>query len=200
MTGHLAQTGLGREACAQECIWPGQMHSWALMRSTGDGRAPAGRACDGWVDSWRRRLDVPAECASVRDPRPGGREGRLISGTGMRMGADARLVACSGRSSRPVLAVRMSSRALLLACTCPARCQAGVISDKKVQHRLHHPPCHVFHSDLIHRAQPLLLTGPCSGRTPQSVEFAYILLNPLTFAILLSQPNATQVSSGISLR
>ena len=91
-----------------------------LNRSAVVGKAPAGRACDGWVDSWRGRLDVPAECTSERDPRPGGSEGRLISGTGIRMGAEARLVACSGKSTRPVLAARMSSRALLLACPCPA--------------------------------------------------------------------------------
>ena len=51
--------------------------------------APGGVACEGWVDSWRGRLDLPAECISAREPRPGGREGRLISGMGMRMGAVA---------------------------------------------------------------------------------------------------------------
>ena len=38
----------------------------------------------------------------------------------MRMGAVAWLVACSGKSARPVLAALMSSSALLLACPCPA--------------------------------------------------------------------------------
>lgn len=80
---------------------------------------PEGTACDGWVDSWRGRLELPAEWVSVREPRPGGSEGRLISGTGMRMGAVAWLVACSGKSTRPVLAALMSSSALLLACPCP---------------------------------------------------------------------------------
>ena len=112
------------------------------------GKAPVGRACEGWVDSWRGRLDVPAECTSVRDPRPGGNEGRLISGTGMRMGADARLVACSGKSTRPVLAARMSSRALLLACPCPARHQLDVTDDERHPHPVQDPSCQVNHSVL----------------------------------------------------
>ena len=92
----------------------------------------------------------------------------------MRMGADARLVACSGKSTRPVLAALMSSRALLLACPCPARHQLDVTDDERPLHVVLDPSCQMYHSILSEELGYWGSHSPAAAHATQRAELLHI--------------------------